>query len=102
MRAKLLLQPELFYKRTVDPLVARFKILKMLTASGDERKEAAPRVQIFAIFIQMCRKFDDAASQDRHLHLWRTSVGVVPPCLADFVTFFALRKHPKDDITLSS
>jgi len=49
----LLFEPKFLDERAIAALVGRLEVLQMLAAVGNEPEEAAARMQILAIFIQM-------------------------------------------------
>ena len=65
----------------------------MCSASSDEAQKTTAGMLVFAIFIQMSRKFFDAACQNSDLHLRRARIGVVALGFADLVGLLSLRKH---------
>ena len=81
------------------PLVCALEILEVLSAVCYKSEKAATRMLVLAVFIQMGRKFLDAAREKGDLHLGRTRVGVVPLSFLDFVTLLALREHPHQNST---
>ena len=89
----LFFEPEFLHERAVLALVVALEILQMRTALGDEAQKTAAGVFVLAIFVEMSRKFLNAARENSDLHLGRPRVGVVALGFFHFVGFLALRKH---------
>ena len=65
----LLLEAELLDEAAVGALVGALQVLQVCASVRNEAKEAAARVFVLAILVQMGRKLGDAARKYSDLHL---------------------------------
>lgn len=95
----LFLETKLFDKCVVAALVGCFEVLQVATTIRNEAKETTARVLVLRIFLEVCRKFIDTASQKRDLDLGRPGVSVVATYLLHFVCLFLLCQHGQHNST---
>ncbi len=74
-RTKLLLELEFFYKNAVVLWVLFSQILQMFLSVGNHREEAATRMDVFLVILQMRGQFLDSTGQNGDLNLRRACIG---------------------------
>src|SRR4029079_16381784 len=87
---QLLAKSELRDEIGVARLVVAAEIIQQRAALVDEPQEAAPRMAVLGMALEMLGEVLDALGQDRDLDLWRPSVALALRMLLD-QRFLALR-----------
>lgn len=73
----LLLQTELLDERRVLALIVLLEVAQMRAAVGDHLEEAATRVEILGILLEVLRKLVDLAGKKTHLYRIRSGIAVM-------------------------
>src|ERR1700722_8174115 len=79
-------------KRLVAPFIFVLDVVQQGAPLRDHLQQAATRVVILDMALEMAGEVRDPLSQDRHLHLWRTGVAGLQRIVPD-ERGFALRGY---------
>ena len=83
MSNRLLTDVESLDQVRVALCVLRFQIVEQPTAAADEHQQAAARVMIFCVRLEMLSEVVDSFAEECNLNFWRTGIAVVSLVRAD-------------------
>src|SRR5436190_9678950 len=102
--SKLFAQAKLFDQRTIAVGIARLQIVEQLAAPRHHPQQAAPRVVVLRVILEMIGKTVDACRQERDLNFRGTGVAARALMLRDDLRFFVncyAHAHHLSSVSLS-
>lgn len=93
------LKPQLFCDGVIPLFVLPLEILQMSMTIGNHLEEAAPRMHVLSVFLEVGRKLINPLREKRYLNLGRAGILAVDPVFFDNILFFLCGKH---DIAIQS
>src|SRR5205807_3315733 len=87
---KLSPDPELPDDRAVAPDVVAAQVVQQPAPLANQEEEAAARVVVFRVRLQVLGQLRDTRAEDSHLDFWRTRIRLVKPVLRDQISLDSL------------
>lgn len=89
----LLLEVEFLDERIVRARILAFEVLEVRTPIGNHAEQAAARMRVVWVLLEVCSKLIDLLRKQTNLHLGRAGICCVARCFLDHILLFSCGHH---------